>query len=1217
MNEAETLTAAPKVSPLDVSPLKAIRLVGFKSFVDPTLLSLPNALTAIVGPNGCGKSNIIDAVRWVMGESSAKYLRGESMSDVIFNGAHGRKPISQASVELIFDNSSGRFGGELSQYNELSIKRIVTRENQSYYALNGTRCRRKDIMDIFLGTGLGPRSYAIIGQGTVSRLIEAKPEELRTFLEEAAGISKYKERRKETEQRMLRTKENLERLSDLEQELSKQVKKLKHQASVAEKYKTLKQQERHQQAELLSMKWQEANLKATELSSHITEDETIHEQLKAELTKSIVQLEKKTVIQDDLQQQADQQQDKLYQHHQTQTEVEQKRQQLIQEQAHLKKMIAHNEQEITQYQEQLEQKTNELTTQSAQLAQLTPEVEELTQVSEKHQEALKEQENQFETWRQQWETVNQHSYAAQQTVSSQQTRIKELESSLQRLHTRQQSLQKEAQALDLAPLKHKIQTATEEQNRLSKICDELTQQRHHKQAEISSQKQQHSQINHQLDQLKRQLHSCSGRKSSLDTLQEAALGKDKDKNLKKRRQWLETCGMANAPKLVEQLTVDAKWQPAVEAAFANMMETILVSDLDSFTDISQVYLQQNTDDTKTTTISNLILFYPNPTTSAAATEAALETFEGHLPLSHYLSPAPQPFDHIFPIENYELAQTLRPKLKSHQSILLLDGTLMELDRLIIAKEYNEETSLLARQAELKKLNAEIESLQENLEQQTHLFQSSQESGALIEQSLQAITEQSQQEQRELANINLQLNGYQVKLDQFTIRKKRTEEESVDNEALIVTYTEDLKTARQQLQAALEDMATDEIERNKLKTAETDIKKRLHQSKEKAKGVMQTLHQLQIKEQRLVVEHRTSTEKVSELTEQIKTLQHRQDASARQLSALIDPIASCDEKLAELVENHLKLEQTLLGIRAEVSDAHDETRALNQTRNTLEQKLETLQTTLQKRYLEKRELELNRQHLQTQLTELPFEFEKGPATIEETIAILLETLPDHATPDLWLQNINNVKERIQKLGAINLAAVDEYQAAHTREAHLATQRQDLEEALTTLESAIRKIDNETKERFKSTYEIVNNGFQTLFPKIFGGGSAHLALTGDNLLETGIAVMARPPGKRNSTIHLLSGGEKALTAIALVFAIFELNPAPFCMLDEVDAPLDDNNVHRFCRLVESMAERIQFIYISHNKMAMEMAHQLAGVTMAEPGVSRLVSVDLEEASTLNTV
>ncbi|WP_116365086.1 chromosome segregation protein SMC [Parahaliea mediterranea] len=1160
--------------------LKSIKLAGFKSFVDPTTVSFPSNMCAVVGPNGCGKSNVIDAVRWVMGESSAKNLRGESMTDVIFNGSVNRQPVGQASIELVFDNSDGGVGGEYASYAEISIKRLVTREGQSEYFLNGTKCRRRDITDIFLGTGLGPRSYAIIEQGMISRLIESKPEELRVFIEEAAGISKYKERRKETESRMRRTLENLERLTDLRDELERQLQHLQRQAQAAEKYSEFKEEERTLKAQLQALQWRELDVQVRSASQAIAELEVKLESVHAEHQQVDTAIEQHRLEHTDRNDAFNKVQANYYA--------------LGSEVARIEQTIKHQQERGRQLQDDLSQTLASLAESETHLGEdsrklqaweaeretLAPDLEMLQAVEEGSAEALLLAEEAMHAWQQRWDDFNQHAAEPRQQAEVQQSRIQHLEQAMQRLQNRIGQLEQERENLASGPADDEIEALGEQLAETEMVMAELEQRGESLVDDLGGHRERTESLGAELDQLRSTLQQKRGRLASLEALQQAAM-EDSDQAV---GDWLRDAQLSDRPRLLEKLDVEEGWQLAVETVLGADLQAVCVDDLAGFGD-RLAALEKG----------QLTLVQDGPAPAPASDALAAKVRNGGLAGSLLAG--------VKVAQDLPAALGLRAGLAAGESLITRDGIWLGPNWVRVTRLSDQQGGVIQRQQELESLAAEVEQLAGDI-----ASLEAEQQGA--REQIRQLEEQRQQGQRELqaatrqhAEYSAQLSAHRAKVEQITARRERLQADIEEARAQFAQEQESVAEARQILSEAIERMETDSREREALLSTRDETRSNLDAVRQKARHDKDAAHQAAMRSQSLDTQLNAVRQTIERTRSQVAQLQERRQVLEAGLNESDNPLDALQEELDAQLELRLQSEGELTEARQAMAEVEHALRQAEQQRGAIEQRAQAVRSELEQLRLKHQGLQVQRENIQRQLTEN-----------EHDVQQVLDTMPEGANEDEWQRSLERVANRIARLGPINLAAIDEYSLQSERKNYLDAQNEDLHTALETLESAIRKIDKETRNRFRDTFDKVNSGLQELFPRVFGGGSAYLELTGDDLLDTGISIMARPPGKKNSTIHLLSGGEKALTAIALVFSIFQLNPAPFCMLDEVDAPLDDANVGRYARMVKEMSEKVQFIYITHNKISMELADQLMGVTMHEPGVSRLVTVDVEEAAEL---
>ncbi|WP_448681831.1 chromosome segregation protein SMC [Pseudomonas nicosulfuronedens] len=1157
--------------------LKCIKLAGFKSFVDPTTVNFPSNMAAVVGPNGCGKSNIIDAVRWVMGESSAKNLRGESMTDVIFNGSNTRKPVTQASIELVFDNSDQTLLGEYASYAEISIRRRVTRDGQNTYFLNGTKCRRRDITDIFLGTGLGPRSYSIIEQGMISKLIEAKPEDLRNFIEEAAGISKYKERRRETENRIRRTQENLARLTDLREELERQLERLHRQAQSAEKYQEFKAEERTLKAQLGALRWRDLNEQVGQKEKVIGDQEVAFEALVAEQRSADASIERLRDGHHELSETFNQVQGRFYSVGGDIARVEQS--------------IQHGQQRLRQLQDDLREaeKTRQeteshlghdrtlLATLSEELERLAPEQEISAAAAEEATVGLEDAEQRMQDWQQRWDAFNQQSAEPRREAEVQQSRIQHLEQSLERQADRQRRLNDERAQLAADPEDAAILDLGEQVAAIELLLEESQIEEQELAERLERVRQSLQESTAAQHQAQGELQRLNGRIASLEALQQAALDPGDG-----TAQWLRQQGLEQRPRLAEGLRVQPGWELAVETVLGADLHGVLLDDLKGlpFDALEKGELR----------------LLDLAAGAVSRPGSLLDKVETNVDLSYWLG-------RIRPVETLEEALARRASLGDGESLVSRDGYWVGRNFLRVRRGESADGGVLARGQELERLYAERETLEQRLAEIDEQLVRLRDEQRQAEEGRDQVRRRLQDEGRRQGELKAQLSAQQAKVEQLTLRRRRLDEELSELAEQHAIEQEQLGEARLSLQEALDAMAVDTERRESLLAERDGMREKLDRIRQESRQHKDHAHQLAVRVGSLRAQHESTRQALERLDGQAVRLVERCEQLNLNLEEGAAPLEELRMRLEELLDRRMAVEDELKHARLALEDADRQLRDAEKRRTQAEQQSQLLRGQLEQQRMEWQALNVRRKSLQEQLHEDGYDLHG-----------VLATLPTDAAEKVWETRLEELAARIGRLGPINLAAIEEYQQQSERKRYLDDQNDDLVEALDTLENVIRKIDKETRNRFKETFDQINAGLQALFPKVFGGGHAYLELTGEDLLDTGVAIMARPPGKKNSTIHLLSGGEKALTALALVFAIFQLNPAPFCMLDEVDAPLDDANVGRYARLVKEMSEKVQFIYITHNKIAMEMADQLMGVTMHEPGCSRLVAVDVEEAVAL---
>ena len=1165
--------------------LKAIKLSGFKSFVDPTTVSFTTNMTGIVGPNGCGKSNTIDAVRWVMGESSAKYLRGDAMTDVIFNGSTERKPVSKASVELMFDNSDRTLRGEYASYNEISVRRQVSRDGQSLYFLNGSRCRRRDVTDLFLGTGLGPRSYAIIEQGMISRLIEAKPDELRVYVEEAAGISRYKDRRRETENRMRRTGENLERLQDIREELERQLVHLERQAEAAEKYQTLKAEERQKKAELLALKWQTLDADFQSRETVISEIETKIEGRIAEQTTLDAQIEEVRLQVTEFGDAFQVAQGGFYELGTRIARQEQKLEHQAQMALQLDENLSLVEQALTINCHALAKDEQAIAEARDQLSLVDEELAMCSLKQEECEDSVLVSEQQWSHWQDRWNSFAEKAGTPARQSDVCKTRILSLQQQIEGLQRTLERRQQEREALilqsdddelsmleaDMAEQQLRLETATEQQM----IAQEI----------LSAARQELLDDRQTLEGNRQRLTQLVQRKVTLEALQKAALGEDSQAGI----HWLESHQLSRNPRLSTRLHVEPGWEIAVETVLGTRLNAVLVDDLDAL--LPRIAHQAVLG----------LTFFQNRELRAIPllkdTDALLGKVKADADLTALLVG-------VHTATTLEQALAMRNQLDAHESVILPDGHWVGPDWLQLPMAADRDGSLLQRQQELEQVTEEWDLLDMDVEEQATNLDSLQLRIHSQEQDVETCSVQVREYQSRLSELNVREASLRTQVQERMKRLTDAEHEVAELQEQRTMLVEELEMVRMEEQEALAMLDTYATERDALQQQKDVLQRGVTSARQRAFDVRQQVHQQQLVQQQLRSQIEALEKAKQRLVHERETLIERQgNLKASQGVDHQQELEEIQLELQQLLEQRQSSEQQMQQQRRQLEQAEATLHALSDQRQSFEHKVQDLRNGLETVRLECQALTIRRQTLIEQLSE-------DGLTIKE----VLECLSSEASVEEWQKALANIGDRIRRLGAINLAAIDEFQRQSERKQYLDTQHHDLITALETLEGAITRIDRETRTRFRDTFDAINAGLAELFPKVFGGGNAWLELTDDDLLTTGVAIMARPPGKKNSTIHLLSGGEKALTAIALVFSIFQLNPAPSCMLDEVDAPLDDANVGRYGRLVKAMSDRVQFIYITHNKIAMEMASDLLGVTMQEPGVSRLVSVSVDQAANM---
>jgi len=1183
--------------------LSQIKLAGFKSFADPTHIALPGQIVGVVGPNGCGKSNVIDALRWVLGESKASALRGETMQDVIFNGSSKRKPVSRASVELVFDNSLGKAAGQWSSYAEISIKRVLQRDGESTYHINNLHVRRKDITDIFLGTGLGPRAYAIIEQGMISRIIEAKPEELRVFLEEAAGVSKYRDRRRETELRLGDTRDNLQRVSDILQELEKQLVHLGEQAEVAKQYRTLEAQRDTTQHLFWLVKRQEAEaqrvrfVQATEKTRNELEAET------ARLRDIESQLETVRSGHYQLSDALHVKQGELYTANAEIARLEQHIKHVADQRNRLAQQIATTEKQIEQQKHQRQgvhsllehwQRQQEGAAvkfaEAEQQAQLEsanlPQVEEAARIAQERYNALQREQLQLQQQLQLADTQREHLQRNILQLESRRSRLLLEKDNLPR--TDGGALQQAQQ--QIAELETERTAQVEKLAQLQEQLPLADSERHNRRSTLQQQERLHAQT-----------------EARLHALQQLQQHIDSDKNL---NAWLQQRQLEKLPRLWQSIRIENGWEDALEAVLRERLNAIAMpelADAAAWDDAPPAKLALFVPEASSAVRPELVEGRAISTDSGqASTGSARTELESSLtPLLSYVQCQDEKIKpvmrdwltQVYAVADIAQACAQRAQLPAGGWFVTPQGHLVGAHSVLFHAPDSTLHGVLARQRE-------IERLEQELAAQSRDAELARQQVAEAEQHYQSIEAQIAPLRSAGNELQQRLHGLQMQLLKLSQAQERSAERAMQIEREMQELADHLLGEQRQQQGVNEQMA---ILREKIAAFHAQVDEAQRQAN----------HQdLALRDQRA----------------RSQQAQHALQEARFFAKTCTEKIADLQHNVQQITDALAQFEQNLVQLRAELSTGEDETakeqlqtalqarqaaeQALAEARNILEnatvglQKLEQERLACEHRLNPLRE-KLNELALKEQEARLHFEqwAEQLQGVDEQALLPLLET--GNNRPNALQGELNRLNADIEALGAVNLAALEELQTATERKAYLDAQAADLNEAMATLEEAIRRIDKESRDLLMETYNQVNQHLSEMFPILFGGGEARLILTGEEILDSGVQVMAQPPGKKNSSIHLMSGGEKALTAISLVFSLFQLNPAPFCLLDEVDAPLDDTNTERLCALIKKMSQHTQFLFISHNKLTMELAQQLVGVTMQEKGVSNVVAVDIEEA------
>lgn len=1166
--------------------LKSIKLAGFKSFVDPTNFDLPGQLIGVVGPNGCGKSNIIDAVRWVLGESRASELRGESMQDVIFNGSGQRKPSGRASVELVFDNTDGRAQGQWSSFAELSVRRVLTRDGASSYFINNQTVRRKDIYDMFLGTGLGPRAYAIIGQGMISRIIEAKPEELRIFLEEAAGVSKYKERRKETEARLEDTRENLTRVEDILRELNSQLEKLEGQAQVATKYHELQEQMTQQQHLLWLLRQTEAGREQEKFVNAIRDTNVQLEEQMAKLRHAESELETMRAKQYESQDLVTVAQGELYEVNAAVTQLETEIRYVQDSRSRLEQQAQELQAQLARWQSQLDSST-------LGLKQAQSDLLEAQEVETIKQEELTAQQESLPKFNQGLEDAQRVLDQARLALADSETRMASLTERTKgaALQLEQSSQRSARLKIDLstlvAPDQNALQMATDRHLMSKKKVEEASTAAAHAQEQVPLADQARQNAQTTLQNANQVLHQTEAKLQALQALQEQV------QSQAKVGPWLEQHQLQQKPRLWQKIQVESGWETAFEAV---MRERIGAIQAENMQEIAK--FAQDVPPGRLAWFESNVSVSPSKDSNSSLTPMITRVQVRDVAIQGVIQ---EWLSHVYVAETIADALNRRNDLPVGGLFVVKAGHLVSRVGVQIYAEDSEQAGLLARAKEIESLDKQLKAHRLLLDEaQSELTRAQANYHSAHQASIQARTnfEQATKESHAFEVERMQLEQAQ---EQYSSRATQIQAELEELAATIETLSSAHSDTQGELDEIIESKGRHQESLDQAQAAYSEAQQQREQA-------MQTLRDAERAAQEAAFETRALRQRIAELerdstaaSEQVQQLTQNISSTQEELENLSDEAAQ--ESLQSLLVQRSAKEASLASARTEFEALMHALRQADEGRLQIERGLQPMRDRITDLQLKEQAARLNVEQFATML-------EEAQANVTE--------LQDRLSPEMRVgalqSEVNRIQSEINALGPVNMAALDELASSKERKGFLDAQSADLNEAIQTLTDAIMKIDAETRELLQGTFDQVNQHFGELFPALFGGGTARLVMTGEEILDAGVQVMAQPPGKKNSTIHLLSGGEKALTAIALVFSLFHLNPAPFCLLDEVDAPLDDANTGRYAEIVAKMSEKTQFLFISHNKITMEIANQLIGVTMQEQGVSRIVAVDIQAAASM---
>ncbi len=1155
--------------------LKCVRLAGFKTFVDPTTINFPSNICAVVGPNGGGKSNVIRAIRWAMGENLPKHEGGR---DIVFDGSSARNSVGMASVELVFDNADKRLRGEYAGYAEISIKRKVERGGESVYSLNGTRCRRRDITELFLGTGLGPHGYSVIEQDMIGELVKSRPEELRLFVEEAAGISKYRERRRETAGRIAKTRENLERLADVRGELQRQLQHLDRQSRAAQRYRELMEEQRDAEARLHALRWRdmaremeacertlaELEVRKEEAAAGQREEEAAIEQGRArnaELNAGVSDIQGKSIrIGNDI------------------ARIEQSMK-------HHREKAAQLDSDLAETRADWRRTSAELDSDLARAARCERELEQVSldaaAAEEKAGESARragEAEDRQRQSQRQWDAFSQNAETPRQTVEVEQARIGQLEHNMERARQRRERLRSELARLDIAPediVRREQQAAAREAE-----LESLRGRHGAAGAELARARKLLAACGEELDRVRAGIGEARGRKASLDALQQAALGHDDEAPA----DWLERHGLAASSRLGETLRIEQGWETAAELVLGDRLRGIC---LDEIPDALLEDLPQ----------ADLTLLDAGAAAAPDAREGMPPPLAGKVESSRPLGDL---LRGVYGVESLKDALAIRGRLQAGESAASPEGVWVGAGWIRIDKAGREQSVVLRRSA-IESLQAEISSMEAQSAELEERREQLRRTLAEAEGERERCQELLREKAAGLERLRAEISAASARVRENIERRENAEAELDELQRQIEQDRAAAEASGRRLRQAREQMEADAGRRREYARAREQDRKLLGESRQRAAGDRDESHRLALKKNELGTQLKSIRENMDRMAVQVQ----RDAERIRTLEAQLEETRLPDEQLRRQLQEKLRqraeVEKELRASRAAYEAAESKLKAREQARRQLQQRHDEILEAIGGQ-------RARNERAAVKSEELLARFGRAGLRPEQ----VLEDLPQDRTEEFFEKLLEKLAGRIERMGPVNLVAAKEFEQQSERKAWLDKQNDELEKALATLEDAMRKIDGETRSLFSAALDDINRGLQDLFARLFGGGQARLEMTGKDPLDSGVAIMARPPGKKNATIDVLSGGEKGMTAIALVFAIFQLNPSPFCLLDEPDHSLDDTNVNRFVVLLREMAARVQFILVTHKKISMKAANQLLGVTAPEKGISRVVGVDIDEAA-----
>ncbi|MDE0309542.1 MAG: chromosome segregation protein SMC [Acidiferrobacterales bacterium] len=1160
--------------------LKQIKIAGFKSFADPVTLHMPRKIAGIVGPNGSGKSNIIDAMRWVVGESSAKSLRGETLDDVIFNGSEQRKPAARSSVELLFDNSMSRCPAQWAKYAEISVRRTVTRDGISEYFINNTRTRRRDVKELFLGTGFGPRSYSIIEQGMISRIVEGKPEELSSFIEEASGVSRFREKRHETLLKLNRTQENMERLDDMRAEVEATVRKLKYQADQARRYTKMKEKAAQLRASLLTFEW-------TGLRQQIEQAESVISELDVERNKRLAQVRAA---------EADQEKSRKGQLHQ-----QAKLNALQMEHYRVNAEISNLDRQIKESGEELERDQTNLSRLKSESAQLRNSIEEFEQrersVAEssgrQHKllleaeadlqsksQATDEMSSRFEQAQIESAQIDQDLIDGIRRRESVLATVDEVQRRMNDAENQQTSL---AQELDRLASQDHTDSSEPLQSRvegLAQTSESLNREVIESENALTDKRAEYDRLIDELDSLRESSQEAQVRLKTLER------GLHEAQSTKAIEKWLTDNGFDQAPALSSQIEVTEGWERALDRVMGDRIGAVVVTDT-----------EQVARDSSGSPV-NAKLYFVEAAKDMVHPDGAAPLLVRHVKSKDQV--VESMLGGVYAADSLEHALAIRSHLSPTECIVTPQGALIGSNWYSPAVGDEARAGVMETSRLIRKYESQVR--RDELHQQTRRQQLEHNRTAIakLESGIALL-------RQKLTDTNAQLNSASDELGELRTSRIRSSERRVQlesqTEQLRQTATR-LQSEQQELQrqADIESAACSEIELRKSgklqQLRQTQFE--LNTLQDTVSEAMAIKHRIELEAQKSDSDRELIRASIADHQQRLGSIEAEQREVEKRLVDRDDPVGPLKARLNEyLVESRL-CEEKLSEARDHAQESETNYRKLDEMRLKHQLSVEEVNTRIQ-------DVKVNSSALTAQVEEI----NQKVIDLDSTPELEMEQLDDEFDAEVNQAKLERLLRRIESVGGVNLIAVEQYEQEKQRRDYMDSQHDDLSRAVETLRDTIQKIDQESRQQFTEMFNSVNSEYQRLLPLLFGGGSGHLELIGEYPENAGLRVYARPKGKRVHNIQALSGGEKSLTAVAMILAFFRINPSPVCLLDEIDAPLDDENVYRLCNSLRDLADSTQLVLITHNKITMESVDSLIGVTMPEPNVSRILSVDLQEA------